>query len=241
MSQIIDAPLPFQSCFTAVVSSPPKTDYKFLSANNTFEYNVQSMDCFLNPTINPYYFPLHKNIFVNDLIRTGNIVEVVGNDIFIRKSLLTLSATSFSSLFSAVSAIPSQVETHQIKGYTSNHGTKMWVDINNGQVFDVISPNWTSVACSTLSSIDSKVIVDQSPTTSSVVSSVAKTDSGTINAGAWQIQCQNVGASDGVFAGAAIPTGKFAAPLTAPPGCLLPAITYNATGTTMVITIVSYN
>jgi hypothetical protein len=122
----------------------------------------------LNPSINPYFLPLHKDIFVNDLIRTGNIVEVIGNDIFIRKSSLTLSATTFSSYFSAVSAIPSQVETHQIKGYTSNHGTKMWVDINNGQVYDIVSPNWTSVACSTLSAMDAGSSASSSVTNSTM-------------------------------------------------------------------------
>lgn len=152
--QIVNTPIEFQSCFTASVTAPALTDYKFLSANNTFELNVQSMDCFLNPSVNPYIFPAHKEEFVDDLIRSGNVVEVIGNDIFVRQSPLALSATTFSTYFSAISTIPAHAETQQIKGFTSNHGQRMYLNLNTGDVYDVKSPSWVSVACSTLSALE---------------------------------------------------------------------------------------
>lgn len=163
--QIVNTPIEFKSCFTATVTAPAIRDYKFLSANNTFELNVQSMDNFLSPSLNPYYFPNHKNAFIVDLIRSGNVVEVIGDDIFIRQSKLTLSATTFSQYFSAVSEIPPTVETHQIKGYTSNHGQKMYVDLTDGNVYDVICPNWVKVDCGSLSALSPS----ESPSQSTMV------------------------------------------------------------------------
>lgn len=151
--QIVNVPIEYDRCYTATVSSPALTDYKFLSANSVFQLPVVSMDGFLNPSINPYFLPSQQAIFVEDLIRSGNIVEVVGSDIFIRKSDLTLSSTTFSTYFSAVSSTAPVVETHTIKSYTSNHGRQMYLDIDNGEVFDVVCPSWIETNCSNPNSV----------------------------------------------------------------------------------------
>ena len=106
-----------------------------------------------------------------------------------------------------------------------------------------INENGTTPAAhdSTAVLLAKAVLAQIAPVGECAIASAAYTNSSNISAGAWQIQCQNTGAADGVFAGAVVPAGKFAAPLTAPPGCLLPAVSYNATGTTLVITTARYS
>jgi len=149
--QIVNTPLEFYKCYQVSATIPPRCDYKFLSAGLTFNLTTDQPNCLFSPSLNPYVMPVHMDAFVTDLRQGGNTVDVVGSDIFIRSTQTAISATSMSSLFSAVSCVAGFTQLQSIKAYTSNHGQKMYLNLNNGCVYDVPSSSWTEVACNSLS------------------------------------------------------------------------------------------
>lgn len=82
------------------------------------------------------------------------------------------------------------------------------------------------------------VIVDnqESSTTSTVIYSQAN-NAGQILAGAWSVSITNTGLADGIVLGNKLPYG-YTTTFTAPPGGLLPLITYDATGTEFLYSVV---
>lgn len=151
--QIVNTPLEYYQCFQVSAIIPPRCDYKFLSAGVSFNLTTDQPNCLFSPSLNPYVMPVHMDAFVTDLRQGGNMVDVVGSDIFIRSTQTAISATSMSSLFSAVSCVAGFTQLQSIKAYTSNHGQKMYLNLNNGCVYDVPSSQWTEVACNSLSSV----------------------------------------------------------------------------------------
>jgi hypothetical protein len=149
--QIVNTPLEYYQCFQVSAIIPPRCDYKFLSAGVSFNLIPDGTSCLFSPSLNPYVMPAHMDDFVTDLRQGGNTVDVVGSDVFIRSTQKAISATSMSSLFSAVSCGAGFTQLQSIKAYTSNHGQKMYLNLNNGCVYDVPSSSWTEVACNSLS------------------------------------------------------------------------------------------
>lgn len=149
MIQLVNIPLETFKCYEVVATVPAKCDYKFLSANATFALTVNEGNCLMMPTLYPYYFPAHKDTFINDLRRGGTVVEVIGTDFFIRGSSAPplSSNSSFSSYFSAVSCSPAVPQIQFIKGYVGAAGNEIFINKTTGCVYDLPRADWATVNC----------------------------------------------------------------------------------------------